>query len=150
MMVGHTWWVGGLVVVCVWGRSGFGFASFFIIHSHLQQLPFLFITSVVHRVRSFFDKQTRNIMIVGTVFNANLKLFSVIEFNIHLNAAGLLSSSTNISSVRVDSFVGARDWFRLGVEIVVVVIMLYHSWSEFVTAITVGFSNYMNFWNGKR
>jgi hypothetical protein len=89
-------------------------------------------------------------MIVGTVFNANLKLFSVIEFNIHLNAAGLLSSSTNISSVRVDSFVGARDWFRLGVEIVVVVIMLYHSWSEFVTAITVGFSNYMNFWNGKR
>ncbi len=38
----------------------------------------------------FLDKKTRSIELIVTLFNANLKLFAVIEFNIHLNAAGLV------------------------------------------------------------
>ena len=39
----------------------------------------------------FIDKHTRDLEFIITLFNANLKLFAVIEFKIYFNAAGFVS-----------------------------------------------------------
>jgi hypothetical protein len=81
------------------------------------------------------------------VFNANLKLFSVIDFEMMLNAAGQVSTKTAVSSVRINNFVDASDFFRVAVEVSMFVLMVMHTFKELKTARAVGVGAYFNFWN---
>jgi hypothetical protein len=85
--------------------------------------------------------------ISSTVFNANLKLFAVMDFQVMFNAAGEVSTEKIVSSVRINHMVDFVDYIRVFMEVLLVVLMVMHSREEFKTAQKVGFANYLNFWN---
>jgi hypothetical protein len=96
----------------------------------------------------FVDKSTRRLMFIVPELNANLKLFAVINFNIGIDAAGKVTPEINIASIRVENFVNFMDYFRLCLECVVLLIVLNHSYHEYLAARGVGIYIYLNFWNG--
>ena len=95
----------------------------------------------------FIDKKTRKLMFIVTKFNANLKLFAVIQFEVTINAAGDVSTETALRSVRVNQFVNFRDFGRVFLECVAVILMVLQSIQELKTWYIVGFRAYVNFWN---
>jgi hypothetical protein len=95
----------------------------------------------------FIDKKTRKLMFIVTKFNANLRLFAVIQFQVTINAAGDVSTKTALRSVRVNQFVNARDFARIIFEAGSIFLMVMQSFQELETLFTVGFRAYVNFWN---
>jgi len=95
----------------------------------------------------FIDKKTRKLMFIVTKFNANLKLFAVIQFEVTINAAGDVSTKTALRSVRVNQFVNFRDFCRVLLECAAVFLMVLQTIQELSTLLFVGFRAYVNFWN---
>jgi len=95
----------------------------------------------------FIDKKTRKLMFIVTKFNANLRLFAVIQFEVTINAAGDVSTQTALRSVRVNQFVNFRDVCRVFVECATVFLMILQTAQELKTLLSVGFRAYVNFWN---
>jgi len=95
----------------------------------------------------FIDKKTRKLMFIVTKFNANLKLFAVIQFEATINAAGDVSTKTALRSVRVNQFVNFRDFCRVLFECAAVFLMILQTAQELSTLLFVGFRAYVNFWN---
>jgi len=81
------------------------------------------------------------------VFNANLKLFATIDFQVMLNAAGAVETKKAVSSVRINQFVGAADYIRVCLELILIGLMVQHTRKEVLTARVVGIASYLNFWN---
>jgi hypothetical protein len=95
----------------------------------------------------FIDKKSRRLMFIVTKFNANLKLFAVVQFEATINAAGDVRTKTVLRSVRVNQFVNGRDFARVALESVVVFLMFLHTIQEVKTLQDVGLRAYANFWN---
>jgi hypothetical protein len=91
--------------------------------------------------------QLTNAVQYSTVFNANLKLFAVMDFQVMFNAAGQVSTKKIVSSVRINTMVDFVDYIRVAMEVLLAVLMVMHTRAEIKTARTVGFSSYLNFWN---
>jgi len=95
----------------------------------------------------FVDKATRRLMFIVTVLNANLKLFAVIRFDIGIDAAGKITAFSKIASIKAEYFVNYMDYVRLAVECIVVLLVVYDTYTEILTIGSVGLYVYLNFWN---
>ena len=78
----------------------------------------------------WIDKQTRKLQAVFTVYNGNLRLFAVSRLIVDFDSAGKISTSIAIGSLRLDDSVLFIDWVRVGLEGLVVLFALHHTWIE--------------------
>jgi hypothetical protein len=95
----------------------------------------------------FLDKSTRSIRFIVPMFNANLRLFTVIDFIIKMDAAGHINTKVYLSSLRQNNFVTTSDFVRFVLELLLLSIVIIHSYRELRVALLVGLPAYMNFWN---
>ena len=78
----------------------------------------------------WIDKQTRKLQAVFTVYNGNLRLFAVSRLIVDFDSAGNVGTSISIGSLRLDDTVLLTDWVRVGLEGLVVLFALHHTWIE--------------------
>ena len=95
----------------------------------------------------FIDKQTRRLLFIITIFNANLRLFAVMNFDVALNAAGRVATEARLASLRMSNFVTFEDYVRVALEIILILLNVSHTAKEIVILRFIGLRDYLNFWN---
>lgn len=64
---------------------------------------------------------------VFPLFNANVRLFALITLILEIGATGMIEPDIELRSLRLENYVVAEDYLRLGIEIAVVAMLLWQT-----------------------
>mmetsp|Transcript_46079 Transcript_46079/g.147439 ORF Transcript_46079/g.147439 Transcript_46079/m.147439 type:complete len:878 (-) Transcript_46079:623-3256(-) len=98
------------------------------------------------------DKSTRMLAVEFVIYNGNMRLFTLVNAEMHIAPTGMVTQSYNMETFRVELYRDYRDWARLACEIIFLLFVISTLYFEYMEVFKppIEFGQRLMFWEHQK